>query len=92
LDLVTCDNMLQSRHVDIERLVNDCRCSDCGSLSAGHSADRSTAGGCGDPRLLQRVFENLLSNALTFSSKREHPLVQVGAEKGADASWLFRPG
>ncbi len=38
----------------------------------------------GDARLLRQVFQNLLSNALKFSSKREKPLVEVGSDTGAN--------
>lgn len=37
----------------------------------------------GDARLLRQVIQNLLSNALKFSSKRAQPLVEVGSDTGA---------
>lgn len=34
-----------------------------------------------DPALIKQVFVNLLSNAIKYSSKREHPCIEVGAEQ-----------
>ncbi|WP_051822732.1 ATP-binding protein [Desulfonatronum thiodismutans] len=34
-----------------------------------------------DPALLRQVWQNLLANAVKFSSKQEHPVVQVRAER-----------
>ena len=42
-----------------------------------------------DPALMECVFENLLSNALKFSGKREQPLVEVGAEESAAGETVF---
>lgn len=36
----------------------------------------------GDPILIQQVFENLLLNAVKYSSKREDPFIEVGVKKG----------
>ena len=34
---------------------------------------------CGDPRMLQRVWSNLLDNAVKFTGKQPHALIEVGA-------------
>jgi hypothetical protein len=52
--------------------------------SPGHPVDFAVQAGIvahGDPHLLRLLLENLLGNAWKFSSKREHPHVQMGAAR-----------
>jgi PAS domain S-box-containing protein len=42
----------------------------------------------GDAVLLERVFQNLVANALKFRGA-ERPEVQIGAEPGEDGTWVF---
>jgi PAS domain S-box-containing protein len=41
-----------------------------------------------DPDLLARLFQNLISNAIKYSSKARPPLVRVEAERG-EGGWVF---
>lgn len=43
----------------------------------------------GDPKLVQVAFENLIGNAVKFSSKVENPTVEVGWDAAAEA-WFVR--
>lgn len=38
----------------------------------------------GDKNLLQYVFNNLISNAVKYSSKKDHPVVEIGSAKSGD--------
>jgi light-regulated signal transduction histidine kinase (bacteriophytochrome) len=42
-----------------------------------------------DPRLVRVLLENLLSNAFKFSSRREHPRVEIGARTSGGVEQLF---
>jgi signal transduction histidine kinase len=47
----------------------------------------------GDPKLLRVALENLLGNAVKFSSKKEHALVEFGWDQSADrgvGAWFVR--
>jgi signal transduction histidine kinase len=43
----------------------------------------------GDPRLLQLVLDNLLSNAWKFSAHQPQPEIGVGSEPGKDGETVF---
>jgi PAS domain S-box-containing protein len=43
----------------------------------------------GDAVLLERVFQNLVANALKFTDGRK-PYVQIAADPGPDGNWTFR--
>ncbi|HWQ12820.1 MAG TPA: GAF domain-containing protein [Roseiflexaceae bacterium] len=43
----------------------------------------------GDDALIQVLMQNLLENAWKFSSRRERPRIEVGAEQGADGVLYF---
>lgn len=43
----------------------------------------------GDPELLQLVWTHLLANALKYSSRREQPEIQVGAQPADDGMAVF---
>jgi two-component system sensor histidine kinase/response regulator len=42
-----------------------------------------------DRSLLEQVWINLLSNAIKFSSRKEKPVVEVGAKPGDGATFHF---
>ncbi len=44
---------------------------------------------CGDRALLRIVFDNLVSNALKFSAKAGHPVIEVGPAEGAGSEAGF---
>ena len=45
----------------------------------------------GDRALLRQVWVNLISNALKYSSKREHPRVEIGArQEGAETAYYVK--
>ncbi|AIE84215.1 CHASE domain-containing protein [Fimbriimonas ginsengisoli] len=37
----------------------------------------------GDPRMVHIIFDNLIANAMKFSSRAEHPLIEIGMKDGA---------
>jgi signal transduction histidine kinase len=43
----------------------------------------------GDRNLMQYVFNNLISNAIKYSSKTEHPVVEVGSMKSGDQTVFY---
>lgn len=43
----------------------------------------------GDVELLKQVYVNLISNALKYSSKKEAPLIKIGAEQGEKAPVFY---
>jgi light-regulated signal transduction histidine kinase (bacteriophytochrome) len=45
-------------------------------------------GAKGDPALIRQVWINLLSNAVKFSSKKEHPRIEVGSRE-TDGAVLY---
>ena len=42
-----------------------------------------------DRGLMLQVYSNLIANALKFSRKREHPVIEIGAERVGDATAYF---
>jgi signal transduction histidine kinase len=51
----------------------------------------SLPAGWGDPALLLKVWQELLSNAVKFSSKAQSPVVEItGEESGAGTAWHVR--
>ncbi len=47
--------------------------------------------GWGDPAMLKQVWMNLLSNAIKFSSRREHPVIEVGGrQEGSENIYFVR--
>lgn len=38
----------------------------------------------GDVELLKQVYVNLISNAIKYSSKKEHPVIEIGSETGGE--------
>ncbi len=74
---------LQPGHVDMTELVQNMR----QRLRTDSDGDFEFRVGrlppaWGDRALLEQVWINLLSNAVKFSSKKEHPTVEVGAISG----------
>ena len=43
----------------------------------------------GDPLMLQRVWTNLLENAIKFSGPKPNPVIEVGARAGDDETEFF---
>lgn len=43
----------------------------------------------GDPELIKQVFVNLISNALKYSSKKEAPVIKVGAELNSETPVFY---
>lgn len=43
----------------------------------------------GDPQMLQQVWVNLISNAIKYSSKKEHPLIEIGSVKSGEETMYF---
>lgn len=46
----------------------------------------------GDPRWLKQLILNLVENALKYSSKKEHPLIQLGYSEQERAYWISDNG
>lgn len=42
-----------------------------------------------DPSLIRQVWTNLLANAVKFSSKKENPVVQIGANRNEDGHVVY---
>ena len=43
----------------------------------------------GDPQMLQRVWTNLLENAIKFSGPKPNPVIEIGARAGDDETEFF---
>lgn len=80
---------LSRRDVDVEKLARDIATelqldypgTECRIAPLPHAF--------GDRALLAQALHNLLANAFKYSSKREHPLVEVGIETGTDRERVY---
>ena len=43
----------------------------------------------GDPELMKQVYVNLISNAIKYSSKKENPVVEIGAEEEGEETIYY---
>jgi len=43
----------------------------------------------GDPHLLRQAFAHLIGNAIKFTSRREHAIIQIGLQKTSASEWIF---
>ncbi len=64
--------------IDVTRMVHDLTEDHHGSLAAVLFNIQPNMVTIADPRLLRIVLDNLLSNAIKFSSKVDHPTIEVG--------------
>jgi signal transduction histidine kinase len=92
-DILRCSRAerveLHFRHVDLEELVSDL----LHELSPGYPRTRvkrtPLPAVWADPTLTGQIFTNLIGNAFKFSAKQDQPVVEVGAEPGADGEPEF---
>jgi light-regulated signal transduction histidine kinase (bacteriophytochrome) len=82
---------LVKSNTDMTALVTE-TLRDLGPEMAGRSIDMQVGTlphVCGDPRMLQRVWANLLDNAVKFTGRQPHALIEVGARAGNGETVFF---
>lgn len=80
-----------SKPIDLGNLVSEVA-DDVLARHSGQSVQIDLPPGltiCGDPQLVRILYDNLISNALKFSSKKEDPKVLVGLKTIDDQPTLF---
>jgi light-regulated signal transduction histidine kinase (bacteriophytochrome) len=80
---------MQIHRVDMEALARKTAAQMAGLCTQAQVRIAPLPPAYADPTLLQCVFENLLSNALKFSTKCEDPVVEVGVEQSAEGETVF---
>ncbi|WP_440224864.1 sensor histidine kinase [Dokdonella sp. MW10] len=84
-------NAMRFQPVDMQALVDELR--SLVMTDAGHRDITWTVGGLplvmGDENMLRQVWQNLLGNAVKYTSRREHATIEVGVTQSDDEGTVF---
>lgn len=79
---------VSEQQVDMKGLVDSCL-SEMESLNGAEIKIGEMPLCYGDPSLLKQVWTNLIGNAVKYSSKRDHPEIEIGYRAGDDQEAYF---
>ncbi|MBI4986516.1 MAG: PAS domain S-box protein [Rhodocyclales bacterium] len=72
---------LEKGRVDLGALAHEIAAQFGPDYPAAHIRIGDIPAAVGDPTMLEQVLQNLIGNALKYSSKQEHPEIEIGSER-----------